>query len=128
MANEACPPQLAVRRGLVELPQGSTGVVAVSGGADSVALLRALMAPSDSAVCPTSTTMRNFCGSHRVVTSFEAAGFAAAGVATASFSARGFGGAAGFADLACLGSVACFGVTECLGGLSFDDVGAGWIS
>jgi hypothetical protein len=36
--------------------------------------LRALIAPSDSAVCPTSRTIRNFEGSHRVATGFKAAG------------------------------------------------------
>jgi len=41
--NEACPLRTAVRRCLAELPAGSVGVVALSGGPDSVGLLRALV-------------------------------------------------------------------------------------
>jgi tRNA(Ile)-lysidine synthase len=43
MMIETCPLRTAVRRCLAELPDGSPGVVAVSGGPDSVALLRALL-------------------------------------------------------------------------------------
>ena len=43
VANAACPLRTAVRRCLSELPPHATGVVAVSGGPDSVALLRALL-------------------------------------------------------------------------------------
>jgi tRNA(Ile)-lysidine synthase len=46
VANAACPLRMAVRRCLNELPPRSTGVVAVSGGPDSVALLRALVQES----------------------------------------------------------------------------------
>jgi tRNA(Ile)-lysidine synthase len=43
MTNDACALRIGVRRCLTELPAESTGVVALSGGPDSVALLRALV-------------------------------------------------------------------------------------
>ena len=49
------------------------------------------MAPSDSAVCPTSRTMRNFCGSHLVTTGFDAAPVGAAGFRDSQFFSAGFG-------------------------------------
>jgi hypothetical protein len=63
------------------------------------ATLRALIAPSESAVCPTSRTIRNFEGSHIVAAGFEAEGFKAAGLRAASFAAWGFGEAAGFREV-----------------------------
>ena len=44
--------------------------------------LRALIAPSDSAVCPASTTILNFSGSHFTEVDFEAACFDASGLAS----------------------------------------------
>jgi tRNA(Ile)-lysidine synthase len=46
VAIEPCPLRAALRRWLVEVPAGAAGVVAVSGGPDSVALLRALVLES----------------------------------------------------------------------------------
>src|ERR1700746_3051405 len=68
--------------------------------------LRALIAPSDSAVCPTSTTILNFAGSHVTAADFEAADFDASDFDASDFDAsdfdasdlalRGFGAAARF--------------------------------
>jgi hypothetical protein len=77
------------------------------------ATLRALVAPSDWAVCPTSRTIRNFEGSHIVATGFKAEGFKAAGPRAASFTVWGFGEAAGFAKVAGFGEVTCFGDLSC---------------
>ena len=64
---------------------------------------RALMAPSDCLVCPTSTAMRSFAGSHFAATG--GAGFSAAGFSAAGFSVTcGFEGA-GFCALSCLASL-----------------------
>ena len=81
------------------------------------ATLRALVAPSDSALCPTSRTIRNFEGSHIVATGFEAEGFKVTGPRAASFTARGFGEAAGFARVARFGEVTCVGDLPGLGEL-----------
>src|SRR5882724_4820874 len=64
------------------------------------ATLRALIAPSDSAVCPTSRTIRNFEGSQLAETGFKAEGGKAAGPRAASFAEWSFGEAAGFAKAA----------------------------
>src|SRR5262245_18378116 len=71
--------------------------------------LRALIAPSDLAVCPTSSTIRNFAGSHPCP-----AGFAGGGCSAT----RIFGGAAGFAfgEAACFGELACCDEAACLAG------------
>src|SRR4030095_8782249 len=71
--------------------------------------LRALIAPSDSAVCPTSRTIRNFAGLQRAATGFKAAGFRPTGPRAASFTARCFGEAAGFVKVAGLRGLACLG-------------------
>jgi tRNA(Ile)-lysidine synthase len=42
--NTSCPLELGVRRSLAQVPAGSPGIVAVSGGADSVALWRTVLA------------------------------------------------------------------------------------
>src|SRR5258706_10230131 len=76
-------------------------------------MLRALIAPSDSAVCPTSKTIRNFEGSHIVATGFKAEGFKAAGPRAASFTVWGFREAAGIAKVARFGEVTCFGDLPC---------------
>jgi hypothetical protein len=80
--------------------------------------LRALIAPSDSAVWPTSTTIRNFAGSQVGATGFEVEGFEAegsegegfktAGFGLASLAAWRFGEAAGFAAAAGLGEAVGF--------------------
>src|SRR6202140_4409536 len=93
------------------------------------ATLRALIAPSDLAVCPTSRTIRNFAGSHMVAAGFKAEGLKAAGPRAASltvwgfavwdfamreFAVWGFGeatdfaGVAGFAEVTCFGDLPCF--------------------
>src|SRR5205085_7986056 len=84
------------------------------------ATLRALIAPSDSAVCPTSTTMRNFDGSQLVAAGFKAAGLKATGPKAASFkpasfAARGFGEASCFAELTCFEDLSCLGDLPCFG-------------
>src|SRR5258708_24900426 len=87
------------------------------------ATLRALIAPSDSAVCPTSKTIRNFEGSQLVATGFKAEGLKAAGPRAASFTVWCFGLVAGFAKVARLGEVTRFGEVTCFGDLpGFDEL------
>src|SRR6185369_5817279 len=76
--------------------------------------LRALIAPSDSAVCPTSSTIRNFAGSQRVATGFRAAGFNWTGPSAASFTAWRFGETARFVATAGLDTLTCFAGLACL--------------
>src|SRR3984893_7098185 len=76
------------------------------------ATLRALIAPSESAVCPTSRTIRNFEGSHAVATGFRR--FKLAGPRAASFTLWGFGEAARLAEVACFGEATCAGDLLCL--------------
>src|SRR6476619_6993040 len=66
------------------------------------ATLRALIAPSYSAVCPTSRTIRNFEGSHIVAAGFKAEGLMATGPRAASFTVWRFG------ELTCFGDLPCF--------------------
>src|SRR6202041_367079 len=73
------------------------------------ATLRALVAPSEAAVCPTSRTIRNFEGSQIVAAGFKAGRCKPTGPRAASFTPCGFGGTAGFASLTHFGEVACFG-------------------
>ena len=86
--------------------------------------MRALVAPSEAAVCPTSRTIRNFDRSHVDAAGFKAEGFKAAGRRAASFTGRGFGEAAGFAKAAGFEvagfEVAGFGEAACVGDLCFD--------
>src|SRR6185295_2330569 len=85
--------------------------------------LRALIAPSDSAVCPTSRTIRNFAGSHRVATGFKAAGLKPTGPRAASFTVWRFGAAAGFVKATDLREVACFDDLTRFGDLAcFDEL------
>src|SRR5690242_21643591 len=71
--------------------------------------LRALIAPSDLRVCPTSTTRRNFAGSH-----FLATGFGGGGTSAASgLTGRSFATADCNDDAASLG-VGCLAGTACL--------------
>src|SRR6202011_2743279 len=91
------------------------------------ATLRALIAPSDEAVCPTSRTIRNFEGSQMVARGFGAGKFKAAGPRAASFTVWCFSGAdfakvARFGELARFGGVAGFGEESCFGDLPcFDE-------
>src|SRR4051794_17845188 len=83
-------------------------------------MLRALIAPSDSAVWPTSTTMRNFVGSQVGATGFAVEGFEAGGVKAAcfrssSFATSRFGAAAGFGAATGLGLAARFASAAGLG-------------
>src|ERR1700738_4871738 len=79
------------------------------------ATLRALVAPSELAVCPTSRTTRNFEGSHFAATGFEAEGFKTAGPRAASFAvwdfseAARFAKVAGFREVNWVGGLPCFG-------------------
>src|ERR1700754_165981 len=80
------------------------------------------MAPSALAVCPTSTTIRNFAGTHIVAAESEAEGFGPTGPSAACFSASfaaclaasfspcRFDAAAGFAacEAPCFGGLAAF--------------------
>src|SRR5204863_3939123 len=70
--------------------------------------LRALIAPSDSAVCPTSRTIRNFAGSHRVATGFKAAGLNWTGPTAASLTVWRFGEATRLAKVDGLREATCF--------------------
>jgi hypothetical protein len=73
-------------------------------------MLRALVAPSDSAVCPTSRTIRKLAGSHVVASGLKAERFGAAGLKAASFTALCFSEtlAAGFRTAMCVGDLPCF--------------------
>jgi len=82
------------------------------------ATLRALIAPSDWAVCPTSSTIRNFEGTHVVAAGcFKTAGCKPAGDSAASLTAWRFGDAARFAGPAGLGAATRFGDLPCFGEL-----------
>jgi hypothetical protein len=79
--------------------------------------LRALIAPSDSAVCPTSRTIRNFDGSHFAATGFKAEGFKPTGRRAASFAVWRLGDAAGLAKVAGFGEATRFDDLPCFDGL-----------
>jgi len=84
--------------------------------------LRALIAPSDAAVWPTSTTIRNFAGSQVGATSFAAEDFGATGFRSSGLAAWRFGRATGFALAARFGGAAGFGaVARFAGELCFDE-------
>jgi hypothetical protein len=75
------------------------------------ATLRALMAPSDSAVCPLSRTIRNLEGWHAGLTGFGS--FKLAGPRAADFTLWGFGEVARLAEVPCFGEATCAGDLLC---------------
>jgi hypothetical protein len=81
------------------------------------ATLRALIAPYDSGVCPTSITIRNFDGSHFVATVSKSEGIKPAGPSAASFTARRFGSLPGIAKMVGLGVATRFDDLPCFEGL-----------